>query len=125
MNRTDDRDFSPDSPPPPSSHRCVAAMTAPPAPSACRDRRPDSICGDRATTAAAATTTGRQRRRRPATPALDEAPAGTEAGGAAAWTVTTDNCVDPDRANAPIEGAIKIGSSGAAVGRAAAEPSLR
>lgn len=42
------------------------------------------------------------------------APSGTEApsGGndGEAWTVNTDNCVDPAAANAPIEGTIKIGS---------------
>lgn len=27
------------------------------------------------------------------------------------WTVDTDNCVDPDAANAPIEGTVKIGSA--------------
>jgi len=30
---------------------------------------------------------------------------------AAGWAVNTDDCVDPDAANAPIEGAIKIGSA--------------
>ena len=43
-----------------------------------------------------------------------EAPEPTdETGGAAAggWTVDTDDCVDPDRANAPIDGTVKIGSA--------------
>ena len=36
------------------------------------------------------------------------------------WTVDTDNCVDPDAANAPIEGTIKIGSAMPLSGGAAA-----
>ncbi len=52
-------------------------------------------------------------------------PAGTgatqgTAGANAGWTVNTDDCVDPDRANAPIEGTIKIGSSGPLSGGPAA-----
>jgi branched-chain amino acid transport system substrate-binding protein len=45
---------------------------------------------------------------------------GTEGGGSSGWTVDTADCVDPDRANAPIEGAIKIGSSGPLSGSPAA-----
>lgn len=37
------------------------------------------------------------------TPATDPAPE--------AWAVNTDDCIDPDAANAPIEGTIKIGSA--------------
>ena len=52
------------------------------------------------------------------TPPGTEAPAGTAAAGAAealpapssGWTVNTDDCVDPDAANAKIEGELKIGS---------------
>ena len=50
----------------------------------------------------------------PAVTDAAEAPEPTdETGGAAAggWTVDTDECVDPDRANAPIEGTVKIGSA--------------
>jgi ABC-type branched-subunit amino acid transport system substrate-binding protein len=36
------------------------------------------------------------------------------------WTVNTDDCVDPDRVNEPIEGTINIGSSGALSGGPAA-----
>ena len=39
-----------------------------------------------------------------------EAPT-TEAPAAEAWAVNTDDCVDPEAANAPIEGSIKIGSA--------------
>jgi ABC-type branched-subunit amino acid transport system substrate-binding protein len=51
--------------------------------------------------------------------AATEGPAGTgsEGGG---WTVDTEDCVDPDRVNAPIEGAISIGSSGPLSGGPAA-----
>jgi len=47
------------------------------------------------------------------TQAPDEtgAPTDTEAPSEEAWTVSTDDCVDPDAANAPIEGSIKIGSA--------------
>ena len=38
----------------------------------------------------------------------------------AGWTVDTADCVDPDRANAPIEGVVKIGSSGPLSGGPAA-----
>jgi len=34
----------------------------------------------------------------------------TDAPAAETWTVNTDDCVDPDAANAPIEGTIKVGS---------------
>lgn len=43
-------------------------------------------------------------------PTDTEAPT-TEAPAAEAWAVSTDDCVDPDAANAPIEGTIKIGSA--------------
>ena len=43
-------------------------------------------------------------------PTDTEAPT-TEAPAAEAWAVNTDDCVDPDAANAPIEGSIKIGSA--------------
>ncbi len=48
-----------------------------------------------------------------ATSAPDEtgAPDDTDAADGEAWTVSTDDCVDPDAANAPIEGTIKIGSA--------------
>jgi branched-chain amino acid transport system substrate-binding protein len=49
-----------------------------------------------------------------------KAAAGTGGGGGAAWKVNTDDCVDPDRANAPIEGKINIGSSGPLSGGPAA-----
>lgn len=39
------------------------------------------------------------------------APDDTDAADGEAWTVNTDDCVDPDAANAPIEGTIKIGSA--------------
>ena len=32
-------------------------------------------------------------------------------GGGAEWTVSTDDCIDPDLANSPIEGTVSIGSS--------------
>ncbi|MBI4935333.1 MAG: ABC transporter substrate-binding protein [Actinobacteria bacterium] len=35
----------------------------------------------------------------------------TAAAGGDAWAVSTDDCIDPDAANAPIEGTIKIGSA--------------
>jgi ABC-type branched-subunit amino acid transport system substrate-binding protein len=38
----------------------------------------------------------------------------------AGWTVNTDDCVDPNRANAPIVGTVKIGSSGPLSGGPAA-----
>jgi len=41
-------------------------------------------------------------------------------GGGGGWTVNTDDCVDPDRANAPIEGTVNIGSSGPLSGGPAA-----
>ena len=44
-------------------------------------------------------------------PTDTEAPAATDAPAAEAWAVNTDDCVDPDAANAPIEGTIKIGSA--------------
>jgi len=48
-------------------------------------------------------------------PAGSEAPSteapSTEAPAASAWAVDTEACVDPDAANAPIEGTIKIGSA--------------
>lgn len=44
-------------------------------------------------------------------PATTEAPATTDAPSDGAWAVNTDDCVDPDAANAPIEGSIKIGSA--------------
>jgi ABC-type branched-subunit amino acid transport system substrate-binding protein len=37
-------------------------------------------------------------------------PATTEPAASEGWAVNTDDCVDPDRANAPIEGTIKVGS---------------
>ena len=39
------------------------------------------------------------------------APDDTDAAEGEAWTVNTDDCVDPAAANAPIEGTIKIGSA--------------
>ncbi len=42
-------------------------------------------------------------------PQATEAPA-TEPPAAEAWAVNTDDCIDPDAANAPIEGTVKIGS---------------
>ena len=39
------------------------------------------------------------------------APDDTDAADGEAWSVSTDACVDPDAANAPIEGTIKIGSA--------------
>ena len=45
------------------------------------------------------------------TEASDTTTADTEAPAADAWTIDTDNCADPDAANAPIEGDIKIGSA--------------
>jgi ABC-type branched-subunit amino acid transport system substrate-binding protein len=50
------------------------------------------------------------------TEATDETTAETTAG----WAVDTADCVDPERANAPIEGAVKIGSSGPLSGGPAA-----
>lgn len=44
-------------------------------------------------------------------PAATEAPESTEAPSSDTWSVNTDDCVDPDAANAPIEGSIKIGSA--------------
>jgi ABC-type branched-subunit amino acid transport system substrate-binding protein len=41
-------------------------------------------------------------------------------GAAGGWTVDTEACIDPDRANAPIEGTVKIGSSGPLSGGPAA-----
>jgi ABC-type branched-subunit amino acid transport system substrate-binding protein len=35
----------------------------------------------------------------------------TAAAGGDAWAVNTDDCIDPDAANAPIEGTVKIGSA--------------
>ena len=35
----------------------------------------------------------------------------TTASPSSGWTVDTENCSDPDRANAPIEGTINIGSA--------------
>ena len=43
-----------------------------------------------------------------------------DGGGGSGWTVDTEDCVDPDRANAPIEGTISIGSSGPLSGGPAA-----
>ncbi|MET0146052.1 MAG: ABC transporter substrate-binding protein [Ilumatobacteraceae bacterium] len=55
-----------------------------------------------------------------ATPDTD-APETTAGGGdGAGWTVDTEDCVDPDRANAPIEGTVNIGSSMPLSGGAAA-----
>jgi ABC-type branched-subunit amino acid transport system substrate-binding protein len=42
-------------------------------------------------------------------PASTDAPDGTDAP-SDTWAVNTDDCVDPDAANAPIEGSVKIGS---------------
>ena len=55
-----------------------------------------------ATEASAASTSG---------PNETDETAGTATASAAGWTVDTEACVDPDRANAPIEGPISIGSS--------------
>lgn len=44
-------------------------------------------------------------------PSDSEAPMDTEAPSGDAWAVNTDDCVDPDAANAPIEGTVKIGST--------------
>ena len=44
-------------------------------------------------------------------PTDSDAPTDTEAPAPAGWTVDTSDCVDPDAANAPIEGTIKIGSA--------------
>lgn len=44
-------------------------------------------------------------------PADTEAPVETEAPEPEGWAVNTDDCVDPDAANAPIEGTLKIGSA--------------
>ena len=55
---------------------------------------------------------------------LGHAGAGSEEG----WTVDTEDCPDPDRANAPIEGTINIGSAMPLSGGAAAaafEPAAR
>ncbi|MET0907830.1 MAG: ABC transporter substrate-binding protein, partial [Ilumatobacteraceae bacterium] len=55
---------------------------------------------------------------------LGHAGAGSEGG----WTVDTEDCSDPDRANAPIEGTISIGSAMPLSGGAAAaafEPAAR
>ena len=43
-------------------------------------------------------------------PATDATEPATTDPATEAWAVNTDSCVDPDRANAPIEGTIKIGS---------------
>ena len=40
-----------------------------------------------------------------------DAPADTEAPTSEAWAVDTDDCIDPDAANAPIEGTVEIGSA--------------
>jgi ABC-type branched-subunit amino acid transport system substrate-binding protein len=56
--------------------------------------------------------------------AAGQASAGSEEG----WTVDTEDCSDPDRANAPIEGTIRIGSAMPLSGGAAAaafEPAAR
>jgi len=45
---------------------------------------------------------------------------GQSGGGGSGWTVDTEGCVDPDRANAKIEGPISIGSSGPLSGGPAA-----
>lgn len=48
-------------------------------------------------------------------------PATTTGGGAGGgWTVSTEDCVDPERANAPIEGTVDIGSAGPLSGGPAA-----
>ena len=55
---------------------------------------------------------------------LGHAGAGSEEG----WAVDTEDCADPDRANAPIEGTIRIGSAMPLSGGAAAaafEPAAR
>ncbi|MFM7125319.1 MAG: ABC transporter substrate-binding protein [Actinomycetota bacterium] len=44
-------------------------------------------------------------------PSGSEAPMDTEAPSGDAWAVNTDDCFDPDAANAPIEGTVKIGSA--------------
>ena len=45
-------------------------------------------------------------------PSETSAPGTTEAdGGGEAWTVNTDDCVDPDAANAPIEGTVSIAAA--------------
>lgn len=43
-----------------------------------------------------------------------------ESDGGEGWTVSTDDCIDPDRANEPIEGSISIGSAMPLSGGAAA-----
>ncbi|MFM8484372.1 MAG: hypothetical protein ACKOBT_13640, partial [Actinomycetota bacterium] len=42
-------------------------------------------------------------------PSGSEAPMDTEAPSGDAWAVNTDDCVDPDAANAPIEGTVVVG----------------
>ena len=45
---------------------------------------------------------------------------GTDEGGGSGWTANIDDCVDPDRANEPIEGTVNIASSGPLSGSPAA-----
>ena len=42
---------------------------------------------------------------------VTETTEGDDEGGGEGWTVSTDDCVDPDAANEPIEGTLSIGSS--------------
>lgn len=62
------------------------------------------------TTAAATETTEASTDTTEAATDTTAAPETTEAA-AEAWAVNTDDCIDPDAANAPIEGTIKIGSA--------------
>jgi ABC-type branched-subunit amino acid transport system substrate-binding protein len=58
------------------------------------------------------------------TTATDETTEGSDttaaSGGGDAWTVNGEDCIDPDRINEPIEGTVKIGSSGPLSGGPAA-----
>ena len=63
------------------------------------------------TTAAVETTAGAVETTAAATETTAAAVETTAAAGSDAWAVNTDDCIDPDAANAPIEGTIKIGSA--------------
>ena len=72
-------------------------------------------------TAAVATTTGETGDTAETTATTGETETTEDTGdGGSGWTVDTEDCVDPDRVNAPIEGTISIGSSGPLSGGPAA-----
>ena len=89
----------------PAETDAVVSTDAPTDTTASADTEAPGTTGETGTTAPSDTT---------------ETTEGDDEGGGEGWTVSTDDCVDPDAANEPIEGTINIGSSGPLSGGPAA-----